>query len=135
VGAVIASQFGAALDAHLDDRNLSPAGREAVAAAKERMFGTIEAPSAPPGERALLARAGREASTEAFHTAMGIAAALVAAGGLLGLAGIQDPRRVPCRDVRARECPGGQIAGHPRDAARERRRPPAELPREVPARA
>ena len=135
VGALIASQFGAALDARLDDRTLSPAGREAVAAAKQRLFATIEAPSAPPGERVLLTRAGRAASTDAFHTAMGIAAALVAAGGLLGLAGIQDPRRVPCRDVRARECPGGQIAGHPRDAARERRRPPAELPREVPARA
>ena len=82
-----------------------------------------------------MTQAGRSASTEAFHTAIAMAAALVAAGGLLGLAGIQDPRRVPCREVRAGECPGGQIAGHPRDAARERRRPPAELPREVPARA
>ena len=136
VGAVIASQFGAALDARLDDRSLSPAGREAVAAAKERMFGTIEAPSARPGERVLLTRAGRDASTQAFHTAMGIAAALVAAGGLLGLAAIQDPRRVPCRDVRAQECPGGQLAGHPRDAARERRPARVELPpREEPARA
>ena len=136
VGAVVASQFSAALDANLGDRPLSPAARAAVAAADEQTLGTIRAPAAPPGERVLLARASREASTQAFHTAMGIAAALVAAGGLLGLAGIQDPRKVPCRDVRAEECPGGQLFAQPRDAVRERRLPRAELPaREQPARA
>ena len=66
---------------------------------------------------------------------MGIAAALVAAGGVLGLAGIQDPRKVPCRDVSAEECAGGQLVAQPRDAVRERRLPQAELPREAPARA
>jgi hypothetical protein len=38
----------------------------------------------------------------------------MAGGGLLGLAGIVNPRRHVC----AAECPGGQIAGAPREAAR-----------------
>jgi predicted MFS family arabinose efflux permease len=57
------------------------------------------------------------ASVSAFHTGVGIAAALVALGGALGLVGIRNPRRsVPCA-----ECPGGQFAGAPQDAARPRR--------------
>jgi EmrB/QacA subfamily drug resistance transporter len=128
VGAIVASQFGGALDDRLAGRRLSPPAQRAVAIAKERSLGTVDARGAPPRERRLLAEAGRAASEHAFHTAMGIAAALVAGGGLLGLAGIQDPRKVPCRDVAAADCPGGQLVGHPRDAARERRLPEVELP-------
>ncbi len=53
-----------------------------------------------------------DASVGAFHLAMGISAALVAAGGLAGLIGIQNPER----RVAAAECPGGQLAGAPADA-------------------
>ena len=59
---------------------------------------------------------------EAFHVGVGISAALVAIGGLLGLAGIRNPRRV----VRCEDCAGGQLAGQPLDAARDRE--PAPLP-------
>ena len=52
-------------------------------------------------------------SVRAFHEAMGICAALVAAGGIAGLVGIVNPRRV----VRAETCPGGQLAGAPEPAA------------------
>ena len=41
---------------------------------------------------------------------------LVALGGVLGLAGIRNPRR----EVRCEDCGGGQFAGQPADAARER---------------
>ncbi|HEY3187323.1 MAG TPA: DHA2 family efflux MFS transporter permease subunit, partial [Solirubrobacteraceae bacterium] len=92
VGAVVAAQFGAALDDHLAGHRLSPAARQSVQAAKERTLGIASAPGAPPRQQALLTEASREASTEAFHVAMGMAAALVALGGVLGLAGIQDPR-------------------------------------------
>jgi hypothetical protein len=72
----------------------------------------------PPAQRAALARASEEASTSAFRTGIGIAAALVAVGGILGLIGIQDPRRTPsCRAVHAEDCSGGQLVGQPLDAA------------------
>jgi EmrB/QacA subfamily drug resistance transporter len=51
-----------------------------------------------------------------YHLAMGIAAGLVATAGVLGLLGIRNP----VREVDACDCPGGQLAGAPRDAARER---------------
>jgi predicted MFS family arabinose efflux permease len=52
-------------------------------------------------------------SVDAFHLAMAICAALVAAGGVAGLAGIVNPRR----KVRAEGCSGGQLTGAPEPAA------------------
>jgi hypothetical protein len=57
--------------------------------------------------------AANHASVRAFHEALVICAALVAAGGISGLVGIVNPRRA----VSARECPGGQLAGVPKPAA------------------
>jgi len=57
----------------------------------------------------------QDASVSAFHVGLGIATALVALGGVLGLIAISNPRR----KVSAEECPGGQLAGHPRDGARQ----------------
>ena len=53
----------------------------------------------------------QDASVKAFHTAMGIAATLVALGGLLGAVGIVNPRR----RVAADGCAGGPIVGAPED--------------------
>jgi hypothetical protein len=47
---------------------------------------------------------------------MGLSAALVALGGVLGLVGIVNPRRT----VRGEDCAGGQLAGQPAAAVRER---------------
>jgi EmrB/QacA subfamily drug resistance transporter len=52
-------------------------------------------------------------SVQAFHVAMLICAALVAAGGVIGLVGIVNPRRT----LRAEGCAGGQLAGAPEPAA------------------
>jgi EmrB/QacA subfamily drug resistance transporter len=52
-------------------------------------------------------------SVHAFHLAMAICAALVAAGGVAGLVGIVNPRRT----VKAELCPGGQFTGAPEPAA------------------
>jgi len=52
------------------------------------------------------------ASVDAFHVAVAICAALVAAGGIAGLTGIVNPRRT----VEAEGCPGGQLAGAPEPA-------------------
>jgi hypothetical protein len=46
---------------------------------------------------------------------IGIATVLVALGGVLGLVGIRNPRR----RVEAEDCPGGQLAGVPKEGARQ----------------
>jgi EmrB/QacA subfamily drug resistance transporter len=53
--------------------------------------------------------AADQGSVDAFHEALLICAALVAAGGVIGLLGIVNPRRT----VLAEGCPGGQLAGAP----------------------
>ena len=52
-------------------------------------------------------------SVHGFHVAIVICACLVAAGGLVGLFGIRNPRR----QVSAEGCPGGQFAGAPHAVA------------------
>ena len=58
-----------------------------------------------------------DASVGAFHLAMAISAGLVGLGGVMGLIWIRNPRR----KVAACDCPGGQLAGAPQDAARHPR--------------
>jgi len=59
--------------------------------------------------------AANEESVRAFHQVVGICAALVAAGGVVGALGIVNPRRT----VEARRCPGGQLVGVPHAAAEQ----------------
>jgi MFS family permease len=54
------------------------------------------------------------ASVTAFHHAVLICGVLVAAGGIIGLIGIEDPPHA----VDARHCAGGQLVGAPARAAR-----------------
>ncbi|HEX8086088.1 MAG TPA: DHA2 family efflux MFS transporter permease subunit [Solirubrobacteraceae bacterium] len=49
---------------------------------------------------------------DGFRMGMAFAAILMAAGGLIGLARIRNPRR----EVHAEDCPGGQLAGQPKPA-------------------
>jgi EmrB/QacA subfamily drug resistance transporter len=121
LGAVVAGQFGATIDEHLAGRQLSPAAQRVVSEAKDRTLARAESDSLPPREAGMVTQAAEDAAVTAFHRGVGIAAALVALGGLLGVAGIRNPRRVvPCED-----CPGGQLAGAPLEAARPRRALPA----------
>jgi len=53
------------------------------------------------------------ASVRAFHQAIAICAALIAAGGIAGAVGITNPRRT----VKAESCSGGQLVGAPAPAA------------------
>jgi hypothetical protein len=91
VGAVIASQFGSALDSRLAHRGpLPPAVRRAEQDAKSRpLVGT----QADPQYRSTLGPAVDSASTTAFHDGMAVAAVLVGLGGVISLVGIRDPRR------------------------------------------
>ncbi|MEA2234374.1 MAG: hypothetical protein QOD83_4190 [Solirubrobacteraceae bacterium] len=112
VGAVVSAQFNSTLDRRLDARELSPPARAAVAQARRQTFARVD----PVRAGAEVARAVQSASVHAFRVGIGISATLVALGGLLGLAGIRNPRRV----VRCEDCAGGQLAGQPLDAARAR---------------
>jgi hypothetical protein len=116
VGAVVAAAFGSRLDSELDD---SAATRPEVAAAVERAKGqplsAVEVHGVPEDVQASVREAGQDASVDAFRVGMGISAALVAFGGVLGLLGLRNPRR----RVDAEDCPGGQLVGHPRDGTRQ----------------
>ncbi|MDX6540259.1 MAG: hypothetical protein QOI71_1869 [Gaiellales bacterium] len=114
IGAVVASQFSSSLDDRLAGRSLTPAGRAAADRARSQTLARV-VPGAPGA--AEVGGAVRAASDHAFHVGVGISAVLVALAGVLGLAGIRNPRRA----VRCEDCPGGQFAGQPLDSARERR--------------
>jgi EmrB/QacA subfamily drug resistance transporter len=113
IGAVVAAQFSTVLDSRLDVRALSPGGQAAVRQARNQTLAKVAPPGLSPQERAAIGRATQQASESAFHLGIGIAAVLVAGGGVLGLVGIVNPRRYVC----AAECAGGQLAGAPREAA------------------
>jgi EmrB/QacA subfamily drug resistance transporter len=112
IGGIISTQFRSKLDQHLVGIKLSAVARAAVAQARTETLARLD----PARVGAQVAHAVQSASVQAFHVGVGISAALVALGGLLGLVGIQNPRR----KVRCEDCAGGQIAGQPLDAARER---------------
>ncbi len=83
LGALVAARFSSELGSRLADTT-TPAIKEA----KQAMLTTV---SGVPQVQ--------EASVAAFHTGIGAAAALVAVGGVMGLAGIRNPRReVKCAD-------------------------------------
>jgi EmrB/QacA subfamily drug resistance transporter len=121
LGAVVAGQFSATIDEQLVGQRLSPAGQRIVNEAKDRTLARANPDGLPPAEARVVTQAAEDAAVTAFHRGAGIAAALVALGGVLGVVGIRNPRRVvPCEG-----CPGGQFAGAPVEAARPRRALPA----------
>jgi EmrB/QacA subfamily drug resistance transporter len=116
VGAVVASAFGSRLDSELGPRlETRPEVAAAVERAKTQPLATVEVDGLPEQFRASVRDAGQDASVGAFRVGMGISAALVAFGGVLGLLGIRNPRR----RVDAADCPGGQLVGQPRDGTRQ----------------
>lgn len=116
VGAVVAVGFAAKVDDGLKGRQLSAPVRAAVQESKRRPLAAPELPrGVPAGQRRTVNAAVDDASTSAFHLGMTISAGLVLLGGLMSAVGIQNPKR----KVDAADCPGGQLAGQPRDAARQ----------------
>jgi EmrB/QacA subfamily drug resistance transporter len=113
VGVLISARFSSALDSDLADRGLRSVSPEVIQRAKDQPLGGVSLSGLPPRDRPGVSAAIDDASTTSFHLAMGGSAVLVALGGLLGLIGIQNPRRT----VRAETCPGGSLAGAPREAA------------------
>jgi EmrB/QacA subfamily drug resistance transporter len=108
VGAVISSAFAGALQRRLTGVALGASARVAVAQARRLPLGRPDVRGLPGAQAHALSVAAQAASLHAFHLGMAIAAALVAIGGLVGVAGIRNPQRV---DVRAADCAGGQLVG------------------------
>jgi EmrB/QacA subfamily drug resistance transporter len=113
IGALVAAQFSSSLDHKLAGQPLTPRGHVAVAQAKQLTLGRPSVAGLPRHEAVAITVASGQSSLEAFRVGIGASSALVIIGGLIGAAGIRNPRRV----VRARECSGGQLAGAPLDAA------------------
>jgi EmrB/QacA subfamily drug resistance transporter len=113
VGAAVAASFVSGLDANLAGRPLGARANAAVAEAKKLPLGLPSTSGLPPVQARAVTAAAEEASLEAFHLGLGIAALLVAGGGLAGAIGVRNPRR----EVLAVECEGGQLVGAALDAA------------------
>ncbi|MGN6871278.1 MAG: MFS transporter [Solirubrobacteraceae bacterium] len=112
VGAIISAQFKSSLDERLAGVPIPPGARALVSQARQETLARVD----PARAGVAIARAVQDASVHAFHVGIVISALLVAIGGVLGLAGIRNPRR----EVRCVDCAGGQLAGQPLDAGRER---------------
>src|SRR5205085_104977 len=85
LGAVVAAQFTTTLDARLHGPQ-PPAVRAARQATLARVAGVP---------------AVEQASVEAFHLGVGVAAGMVALGGVLGLVGIRNPGRAASAESRS----------------------------------
>ncbi len=113
VGAAVAAAFVSQLDSQLANRPLGPPARAAVAEAKKLPLGLPDTKGLLPSQARAVTAAAENASLESFHLGMGIAALLVALGGVAGVVGVRNPKRV----VLAEECEGGQLVGASLDAA------------------
>jgi hypothetical protein len=113
VGAAVAASFVSQLDSQLADRPLGPPAQAAVAEAKKLPLGLPSTKGLLPVQARAVTSAAENASLESFHLGLGIAALLVALGGVAGVVGVRNPKRV----VLAEECEGGQLVGASLDAA------------------
>jgi len=108
VGAAIASSFASSMDNRLSGTALGGTARAAVAEAKRLPLGRPSVRSLPPAQAHAVTIAAERASLHSFHMGMMIAALLVALGGLVGAAGIRNPKR---EAILAERCAGGQLVG------------------------
>jgi EmrB/QacA subfamily drug resistance transporter len=109
VGAAIASSFASSMNSRLSGVVLGGAAKAAVAEAKRLPLGLPKLHGMSSTEAHAIRVAAEGASLHSFHLGMMIAAALVALGGLVGAAGIRNPRRQ--EEIHAKNCPGGQLVG------------------------
>jgi len=115
VGALVAASFGASLEDELGRAADRPGVAAAIDVAKRQPLSDVAVSGAPPAVQRVVDQAAADASISAFHVGIAIATGLVALGGVLGLAGIVNPRR----RVEAEECPGGQLVGVTAEGARQ----------------
>ncbi len=112
VGATVAAAFASSLDGALSGAHLGAAARAAVAQAKRLPLGLPGVHGLPAAQAHAVRAAAEHASLHSFHLGIGVAAGLVALGGLTGFAGIRNPER----EVPAAHCAGGPLVGASEDA-------------------
>ena len=108
VGAVVAGSFVSTLDRRLAGVKLGPTARAALTAAKHLPLGRPSVHALAPVQARALSRAAEAASLHSFHLGLAIAAALVAIGGLVGVAGIRNQSEGV---IHAESCAGGALVG------------------------
>ncbi len=106
LGAVVAASFSSTLS-RLAGSGLTASEGVVLAAAKRLPLGRPDVQGLPAAQARALTRAAEQASLHSFHLGMAIAAALVAAGGVVGVVGIRNPGKL----VHAESCPAGQLIG------------------------
>jgi hypothetical protein len=115
LGVVVSASFSSALAGNLSGTSLSPAGHTTVAQAQRLALGVPDTSGLPAAEAQSIDSAAQASSVSAFHLAMGIAAVLVAVGGLAGAIGIRNVRS----RVHAASCEGGALVGASADVIAE----------------
>lgn len=110
VGAALAAAYSGRVKNGLEGTRLSGQATALVERAKERALSVPDVSALPAADRAPVVEATQAAAIDAFHLGMIIAAALLAAGGLIGLLKIRNPEP---EEVHCADCPGGQLAGAP----------------------
>lgn len=92
VGAAISASFVGSLTRRLAGVALGAGARAAVGEARHLALGRPDVSGLPVAQAHAVSLAAEAASLHAFHLGMAAAAALVAIGGLVGVAGIRNPR-------------------------------------------
>jgi EmrB/QacA subfamily drug resistance transporter len=110
VGAAIASSFASSMNSRLSGVVLGGAAKAAVAEAKRLPLGRPDIHGMPSAQAHAVTVAAEGASLHSFHLGLMIAAVLVAVGGLVGAAGIRNPRKEQ-EEIHAQSCAGGQLVG------------------------
>jgi EmrB/QacA subfamily drug resistance transporter len=93
LGAVIAGKFTSTIDDELAGAKLSPAGQQAVDAAKEKSLGSADTNNLPAAEAARIDSAADDASEQAFRMGVGAGGMLMIVGGVIAGIGLRNPER------------------------------------------